>query len=407
MSLRSSVSGDAIFPAGRREFASGWPVLLGAMLGIATGVSALLMYTTGLFVASLEAQIGLTRTAFGFGLFLVSVALALANPIVGWAIDRFGVRVPTALGMVALSVGFFALAEFSRSVEAYLALQALIAFCAAASGPVAFTKAVSAWFERNRGLALGITMTGIGLSAAIAPPLVSMVIADLGWRDGYRLLGLLALTGLVPLLLLVRLPNPSPAVAASALVLDRNFDRRTFIVMMAAFALMALAFAGLIPHFVPMLRGLGVDPITAGALAGLIGVAVIASRLIVGWLVDRVPAPYVAIGICGLCAGGCLVLLLAGAPGASAAALALGIAMGGEVDLIGFLVARHFSLAIFGRIYGLQYAAFVLAAGISPLLMGASYDAQGNYSAALTGCIVLLAAAATCFLLLPRKAIAR
>ncbi|MGZ8312306.1 MAG: MFS transporter [Allosphingosinicella sp.] len=382
-------------------------MLLGAVLGIATGVSALLMYTAGLFVADLERGIGLTRTEFGFGVFLIALALALANPLVGWAIDRFGVRLPTAAGLIALSVGFFALAEFARSVEAYLALQAFTAFCAAASGPVAFTKTVSAWFSRNRGIALGITMTGIGLSAAIAPPLIAQVIAERGWQDGYRLLGVIALLGLVPLLLLVRLPTRSASPAAGGGSADGAFDRRTFLLMMAAFALMALAFAGLIPHFVPMLLGLGLDPISAGSLAGLIGLAVIVSRLVVGFLVDRVPAPFVAVGVCTLCAAGCLALLLAGAPGAFAAALAVGAAMGGEIDLIGFLVARHFSLSMFGRIYGLQYAAFILAAGISPLWMGALYDRQGSYEPALAGCVVLLAAASLLFLWLPRERKAR
>ncbi|WP_162806800.1 MFS transporter [Sphingosinicella terrae] len=375
---------------------------MGAVLGIATGVSALLMYTAGLFVADLEREIGLTRTEFGMGVFLIAVALALANPIVGWAIDRFGVRAPAAAGLVALALGFFALAQLGRSVEAYLALQAITAFFAAASGPVAYTKAVSAWFSRNRGLALGITMTGIGLSAALAPPIVARVIEARGWEDGYRLLGLLALVGLLPLLLLLRLP-PSAARAANIMAVDAAaFDRRTFAVMMAAFALMALAFAGLIPHFVPMLRDLGLDPLAAGALAGLIGVAVMVSRLIVGWLVDRVPAPFVAVGVCALCASGCLTLLLAGAPGAYVAAIALGAAMGGEIDLIGFLVARHFRLGSFGRIYGLQYAAFILAAGISPLWMGALYDRQGSYAGALVACIALLAAAALLFLMLPK-----
>ena len=76
--------------------------------------------------------------------------------------------------------------------------------------------------------------------------------------------------------------------------------------------------------------------------------------------VDRVPAPLVAAGICAICAAGCAVLLVAGPAGAPFAAVAIGAAMGGEIDLIGFLVARHFPLTAFGRIYGVQYAGFIL-----------------------------------------------
>lgn len=387
------------------EFAAAWPVLLGSVFGIATGVSGLLLYTAGLFVPDLEREIGLTRTQFGLAIFSVTVALAVTNPLVGWAVDRFGVRLPALLGLIALSLGFFALAAFSTTVPAYIAIFTATAALASASGPIAFTKAISAWFTVNRGRALGITMTGIGLAAALAPPLIARVIAASGWQDGYRALGVAALVGILPLLLLVRLPSAREVAEGGSTKSGAAgpFDRRTFALMLASFFVMALAFAGLLPHFVPMLVDAGASPVFAGSLAGVIGLAVIVSRLIVGWLVDRVPAPVVAAAICGVCAVGCATLLVAGPTGAPVAAVAIGAAMGGEIDLIGFLVARHFPLAAFGRIYGVQYAGFILGAGLSPLWMGAVHDAQGSYFFALVGCIALIAVAAVLFLFLPYR----
>src|SRR6185369_4985318 len=87
-------------------------VLTGAILGCATGISALLLYTNGLFVAGLSRDFGLTRTQFGFGVLLLTMALAAANPIVGWTVDRFGAKMPALTGLMLLALGFASLGLF-------------------------------------------------------------------------------------------------------------------------------------------------------------------------------------------------------------------------------------------------------------------------------------------------------
>jgi cyanate permease len=165
---------------------------------------------------------------------------------------------------------------------------------------------------------------------------------------------------------------------------------------------MSLSFGGLLPHFVPMLTDGGLTPLAAGRIAGEIGLAVIASRLVVGYLLDRVFAPRIAIAICLIAAAGSLVLILNGISAASVTAIAIGLALGAELDLMGFLVARYFGLANFGRIYGWQYCAFVLASGLGPLWVGAVRDATGTYVPALVACVAGLCVTCIGFLMLPR-----
>ncbi len=76
---------------------------------------------------------------------------------------------------------------------------------------------------------------------------------------------------------------------------------------------MSLSFGGLLPHFVPMLIDAGLDPVSAGRIAGEIGLAVIVSRVVVGLLLDRVFAPRVAIAMCLVGATGGLTMFLSGA----------------------------------------------------------------------------------------------
>ncbi len=172
-------------------------VLAGAIVGSATGISAVLLYTNGLFVAGLTQEFGLTRAQFGLGVLCVTLALAAANPFVGWAVDRFGPRVLSIAGLLMLSGGFVCLGVFVGSVQGYLVLQSLVALCGAASGPIAYTKFIGATFTKRRGLALGLTMTGIGLSAAVLPPILAVVIAMRGWRTGYLALATIPLLGAV------------------------------------------------------------------------------------------------------------------------------------------------------------------------------------------------------------------
>lgn len=388
--------------------APGWQrSLAGAVVGCATGVSALLMYTNGLFVAGLAQDFGLTRVQFGFGVLLVTMTLAFANPVVGWLVDRVGAKWLSVAGLLLLSAGFATLGSFIHSIQGYYLLQMLVALAGAASGPIAYSKIVNETFVRHRGIALGITMTGIGLTAAAIPPVLAGIIADEGWRSGYHNLAFVPLLGTV--LTAVLLParhaagSSRSAPVAQAAAAGSDFLRtKAFWMLAGTFFVLSLSFMGLVPHLVPMLGDAGLDPRTAGRFAGQMGLAVIGSRMLVGLALDRVFAPRVALVTCVVAAAGNLVFLLQGVGAASITAIAMGIALGAELDLMGFLVARYFGLAQFGKIYGWLYFAFIFASGLGPLWVGAVRDGTGSYSLALVGSCVGLLVSCVGFLLMPR-----
>jgi MFS family permease len=388
--------------------ARGWPrSLAGAVVGCATGVSALLMYTNGLFVAGLTHDYGLTRVQFGFGVLLLTMALAFANPVVGWLVDRLGAKWLSVGGLLLLSLGFASLGSFITSINSYFLLQGLVAFAGAASGPIAYSKIVNETFIRHRGVALGVTMTGIGLTAAALPPVLAGVIAEEGWRSGYYHLAIVPLLGAVFTALLlpsrhavgVRKQAPKPQAMPAG---EAFYRSPVFWMLAGTFAMMSLSFMGLVPHFVPMLGDAGVDPRTAGKFAGQIGLAVIASRMLVGFALDRFFAPRIAIVICLVAAAGNLAFRFLGVESASITAIAMGLALGAELDLMGFLIARYFGLAQFGKVYGWLYFAFIFASGIGPLWVGAVRDGTGNYSIALVVSAVGLLLSCGGFLMMPR-----
>ncbi|AOF96420.1 major Facilitator Superfamily protein [Sphingobium sp. RAC03] len=386
--------------SGRAEFRRGWPVVAMAALGSGLGISSLFTYNIGLFVPDLSQEIGLTRGQFGMAFFAATIAMAVALPVVGKIVDRHGARRPTVIGSTMLVVGFLFLGSVTQSVLSYFVLTAALGLFAVGSAPISYMRAVSVTFDRARGLALGLTQMGIGVSAALVPPVIAAVIAGSGWRWGYYALAGFAALGLVPALIGLRgrsaMPVPSGPEGPPLLSLP------LFRHQLAAFVVMALAFAGFLPHFVPMLRDAGLSSSQAAAFAALIGIFVILSRIAIGWLADHVHAPWVAGAVCLLAAGGCLALLFGGAPLAPVAAAAFGCAMGAEADLVGFLTSRYFGTAVFGRAYALQYAGFMLAAGASPAWIGLLFDRTGSYAAALIVTSGLLGIAAILFVLMPR-----
>lgn len=398
-----------------QEFQQGWPTLTGATLGVGLGVSGLAIYSAGLFVADFGQEFGLTRTTYGLAFALLTLGMAAAIPVVGFAIDKFGVKIPTVFGALCLAASFVALGTVVNSIPAYLAAMALMGFFGAGSGPIAFTRVVSVWFDRARGFALGITMMGMGLAGTIVPITINATIAAHGWRTAYLVLAGAAATGALATLLLLRdkpvVEQSSPAAHAAdqdsqtASEVGPEFAvirrTRTFWQLIVTFGLMSIAFTGLVPHLVPMLRQTGLSAASAASTAALLGISVIVSRLVVGFLFDSFRPTVIAASLCGLCTAGVLAFAFGGISLAPVAAIAVGSMLGAELDMLGFFTSRYFGLAAFGRAYAGPYAAFVVGGAIAPLWVGAMADQLGTYRPVLFTVGVLTVVVAVSFLLLP------
>ena len=388
------------------ELTRGWRVLVASMLGLGLGSSALLFYSMGLFAIPLQNAIGLTRTQLGVGTLLATLAASLAAPFVGTLVDKLGVRRVAIPSAALLAAGFIAIAFGAKSVLLFLILQTLVAALSAGTGPVSFTRAISHAFVVRRGLALGLGLTGIGLSAAVTPFFIARAIAAGGWPAGYLFLAALAFAGVLTATLLpgTKATSSSDHARGQASGMEPGSALRSpaFAALTLAFVLQSLSFGGLLPHFVPLLIDSGMGVMKAASYAGLIGIAVIGSRLIVGWLTDRLFAPWIAAATCMVCAGGCALLLIDPSLFAPAAALALGCAMGAEVNLIGYCTARYFGMKAYGRIYGMIYGAFLTGSGLGPVWVGAIRDATGSYRLAVALAVAGLIVAAIAFLRSPR-----
>src|ERR1700751_986298 len=174
-------------------FRSRWWIVFGATLSMLVAQGPVILYTLGLFIKPLSQDFGWDRASISAAGGLAAMSSAIAIPFVGWLIDRWGIR-PVLLPIVVLSAFSIALISLTpNSNVVFMLLFAITGLLGSGQGPLGYAKCVSAWFDDRRGLALGITMSGIGLGAAFIPQYAQFLIGNLGWRAAYAGLGLLTL----------------------------------------------------------------------------------------------------------------------------------------------------------------------------------------------------------------------
>ena len=255
-----------------------------------------------------------------------------------------------------------------------------------------------------RGLALGITLAGMGdRRDRVAAPAVGhhrrAWLAD--WLPAAGLSGFGALALRVTAFRNTAVEaRPKPAQRRA--VLTGALTSRIFWTIALGFAAIAIAVSALVVHMVPLLRDAGMPPLQAATVASFTGFGVLLGRLVIGWLIDRFFAPHVAAIVFTLTAVGCLLLVYGGPDAAPFAAFLIGFSLGAEVDLISYLTARYFGMSAYGMLYSLIYACFIVGASIGPVLAGKIFDMTGNYSLAIWTVIGLLLAGAGATLTLPR-----
>lgn len=389
------------------EFSRHWLLVLVCAIGIGVGVSALPFYTQGLFIEAWTAEFGWTRAQASLGILGSTLALAAVLPFIGSIVDRYGLVTPVMISLLGLSLAYVLLGMFVQSIASFVMLAMLQAILGSASSPLAYTRAINSVFDKQRGLALGVALSGAGAAATFGPSLVSSAIDAFGWRGAYYAMALFTLVvGTVIVIVLARLKSAKTSaqidVQAAREGLKAAKASATYWLVMAAIFCLSLGLGGLMIHFVPILLDIGLTISEAVKVAGVIGIAVVLGRLLVGFAVDRIFAPRVAIAILFACICGVLALATFGSVVAVPAAFVIGFSVGAEVDLIGYLVARYFGMHAYGQIYGRQYSTFLIATGLSPVILGAVRDVTGSYTASLFTAAAFITLSAALFARLPK-----
>lgn len=405
MSIR--LEGDA-----RAEWRQHWTIVLAAMAGVA--MSTINSFSLGVFIQPLQDAFGWTRAQISLGPAITAPVVILLAPMIGIAIDRFGPRRIGLIGVVSLFLINIALSTVGPSIWTWWGAFAVMAIVNLFIQPSIWTSAVSGMFSAGRGLALAVALSGSGIGSLITPFLTYELIARFGWRVGF--IGLACFWGaiVIPLIyfLFTSLRDqarvaPGSASRAAPLPDGRGRGRarllsRRFVQLALATVLIAWVVMSTVTNLVPLLSSNGLTRGQAAAVSPLLGVASIAGRLLIGFLLDRMKGTLLA--ALSVCLPILTFLLLLGLPGsvlaAGVAVFILGLALGAELDLVSYLTSRYFGLGNFGLLFGTIGGLITLAGALGPLGMNILYDATNSYLTALWVYIPMCLVSALLFLLL-------
>jgi MFS family permease len=382
------------------EFRRGWRILLLAGLGVATCVTATVLYGFGALVIPLQQSFGLARADLQLSITCLFLTAGVACHFAGVLNQRYGMRGVTTLSLLALSLGYLALTLFHGTLwHLYLGFAAL-AIAGVGTLQVTWSHLVNEWFERNRGLALAIILSGTGLVASVLPPLLTWSIARWDWRAGFIVMAAPTLLLTLPLTLVwMRSPaRPAAADSANTVLPGESWSYairgRKFWTLTVALTLAVGAVLGLLTSVIPLLRDKGFDAATASGIFSSFGVSLIVGRIVVGYLLDRLWPAGVSAAALALPAIGCfmLVTINSNVPTLVAACALIGIGTGAEFDISAYLLARYFGMRDYGRLYGLLLGIVTFVSALAPALFAILYRSSGSYDSMLrvaVGCFIV------------------
>ena len=386
----------------------GWGVAAAGFAGVMTSFSPIVPYTFSLFLNPLHAAFGWRREAMGGTFAVAAITVALVSPFIGMLLDRFPPRRIILPSILVFALALASLSRMNGNIGQFYLTFFILGLVANGTAQFAYTRTILSWFQKHRGLALALILTGSGVGSILIPPATQWAIGHHGWRYAYLLLGGIALLGLPLTALLVR--NRPTAErqyesVASGVTVRGAFASSAFWLLCGITVLSAFSENGLVTNLAAILTDHGVTPHSAALALSVRGGAGIVGRLGVGLLIDRFSPQRIQTMILVVAAVGTLSLAYAGSPAiAFLGAALLGVGLGSEADVLPYLLAHYVGRKHFSVLYGLTWTAYAIGGATGPMFIGHMYDVAGAYQ---YRSIVFLAAvafaAAGVSLLLPCK----
>ena len=339
-----------------------------------------------------EFNTGRGNSSLIYGTFMIG--FALGGVVMGRLADRMGIMIPALIGSLALPAGFYLAAHASSILEISLAFSLLCGFLGSSFSMAPLIADISHWFNRRRGLAVGIAFSGSYVAGAIWPPILQRMFDAQGWRESFIDLALLTLIfmALLSLLLYPRPPTNEQlptAGSANSTLTNSAISAGTLqsLICLAGFGCcVAMAMPQI--HIVPYVMDLGHPAIRGAEMLGLmLGFGVI-SRVGSGWLSDRIG------GLATLLLGSALQLavLIAFLTGNSLVflygiSIAFGLSQGGIVPSYTIILRAFFPPKQAGWRISTSFLFTVAGMAFGGWIAGLLYDLTGSYTVSFLNAI--------------------
>jgi len=374
----------------RSEAESGYAwARLAASLALMT-IGGAGMYIVTVALPPVQAEFGVARSEASLPYTLTMIGFGLGGILMGRLADRFGIVVPVLVGTFCLGGGFIAASHAGSLWQFALAQGLLIGFlgCSATFAPLVAD--TSLWFNRRRGIAVAICASGNYLGGTVWPPVVQSFFDVWGWRQTYFGVGVFCIAAMLPLTLMFRRKPPglaaSPAGAAPGGSAPRSLRLPAPLLLgLLCTAGVACCVAMSMPqvHIVAYCGDLGFAAARGAEMLSLMLGFGIVSRLVFGWISDRVGGLRTL--LLGSTLQGVALALFLPAEGLTSlyvASALFGLFQGGIVPSYAIIVREYFAPRVAGTTVSVVLTATLFGMALGGWMSGAIFDLTGSYRAA-------------------------
>ncbi len=384
----------------------GWRITFAASGCVFVSFASLLVYTFGVFLKPITVEFGWTRQSASAAFGVAAMAVAVCSPFIGALLDRYPARRIILPSITIFGLAFASLSLLTPHLWHLYAVFLVLGIVGNGTAHLAYSRALTTWFRARRGTAFALLMTGGAIGAMVWPPVAEALIRFAGWRNTVLILGAIVLAVGLPLGRSVKErsgPVREQQGVSEGVSVGVALRSRVFWVTVIALFCASISQNGTLTQLPAMLNDRGIPASGAALAASVMGAAILAGRLITGWLLDRFFAPRVSTMLLVVAALGTFLLAHAATVGwGLLGASLIGFGMGGEGDVTPYLLVRYFGVRAFSTLYGLTWTAYAIAGAIGPIIMGHAFDATGSYSALLIQLAALTLGAGVLMFMLPR-----
>lgn len=398
------------------RFYYGWIIVAVGMLGLFIS-GAGQSHTFSVFLGPVSKDLGLSQTQWGFAYGFATLIAALGLPYMGRLTDRYGPKRMLLVVVSVLGVACFAFGAIAGALSLGLAFAAL-RFLGQGSLMLNSANLVARWFERKRGLALGLMALGFSVSMAVHPPLAQWLIEQVGWREAWLWMGLSTWLLMLPAVWLFVFNRPhevgmaadgaavaplaegqhaSAGPALTGLTRAQALRTSAFYIICGGLLSLSMLVTSLHLFQVSIFESHGLDALIAARVFPVSAVTMIIAMPLIGRALDLFPTRFMfAFGQLVMVSSLLLATQVTDTSSALVYAAVFGVNNAVTMTLFSYVWPRFFGLAHLGSIQGVGQMVGVVGASVGALPLAMAFDLTGDYDTTLASLTVL---PAVCFVL--------
>ncbi len=398
----------------------GWAITSMGVLGNALQ-GGLIFWSMGMYTSAFEDEFGATRARITLIETLITAGSNIMSPFVGMWVDKKSARHLVAVGAVSMGSGMVLISQAGQLVQVWVVYATLIPLGVLSLGMLPSSALIARWFRKNRGLALGVSLTGSSIGGFIAPPALAFLFAAYGWRTSLMVLGL-GVIAMAPVFFRVLanfpedrgLTQEAPANrdderSATSESADWSFRRlfrspTLYLQTVYSGALLGVTL-GMLANLSLHTKDLGFSGQQTALLYSIVAFCSLGGKVVTGSLADRFGIGPVALLAVLLMSSALLTFWsLESYQGLMLASVLLGGAAGSTTPVWTSMISRSFGPRSFGRAFGIQSPMHIPITAPTAPLAGHISDVTGSYELVFLLYLGIVGLAALALLLMPRAA---